>query len=299
MSREKQTPPSADLARAGDVELLREQREANEQLVLATIQANEAADSARLSQASAEHIAVALRSDQEDLRTMADFRERLMAIVGHDLRNPLNTVLMASGLLIARGNLGEADARLVNRVVESGQRMARMITHLLDFTQARLGGGILLALARTDLAAVCRDIAEELRISSSADITLDVSGDLVGTWDGDRLARVVSNLVGNAIDHRSAGTAVVLRVHEEADLIVLEVANQGAAIRPALLPVIFDAFRSADETGARRAEHMGLGLYIAAEIVRAHGGTLAAESGGGTTTFTLRLPRAPTPCPVE
>ena len=295
MSPEKHHPPSPEHARAHDVELLREQRDANERLVLATLRATEEADAARGAQQSAELAVGELESRGEALRVVADFRERLMGIVGHDLRNPLDTIVMASGLLIARGNLGEADARLVNRIVTSGQRMARMITHLLDFTQARLGAGFQLTPEETDVAAVCRDVAEELHISTSADVSLDLSGDLVGRWDADRLAEVISNLVSNAIDHRAPETPVVLRARGESSVVVIEVTNQGAAISPALLPVIFDAFRRAREPDATRTktEHMGLGLYICAEIVRAHGGSIHAQSSDETTTFTVRLPRAP------
>ncbi len=295
MSPDTHPPPSNEHARASDVDLLRDQRDANEMLVLATLRATEEADTARGAQQSAELAVGKLESRGEELRIVADFRERLMGIVGHDLRNPINSIVMASGLLIARGNLGDADARLVNRIVTSGQRMARMVAHLLDFTQARLGGGFNLALEETDLAAVCVDIAEELRISSSADVSLDVSGDLVGRWDADRLAEVISNLVGNAIDHRAPGTPVTIRARGESGFVVIEVINQGAAIAPELLPVIFEAFRRARESVSTSAkvEHMGLGLYITAEIVRAHGGSIRAQSSDGVTTFTVRLPRAP------
>jgi signal transduction histidine kinase len=292
-----ETPPprSRSPAHSRDVELLRAQCEANEKLVLATIRKSEDADAAREAQHAAETDASELRSREEALRVVADLRELLIGMVGHDLRTPLSTILMASGLLIAHGSLGEADARLVNRVVSSGQRMARMLNHLLDFTQARLGGELRLALAPTDLAAVCRDIAEELRISSSADIELEITGELVGPWDADRLAELVSNLVGNAIDHHAPGTAIAIRAREGGDSVVVEVTNEGASIPPDLLPVIFDAFRRLEPPGAatRKGEHMGLGLFISAEIVRAHGGSIEARSDSGSTTFTVRLPKAP------
>lgn len=299
MSLEKQDPGSTRHARSSDGDLLREQREANEMLVLATIQAGEDADSARSAQEAAETASGALRAREADLHAMADFRERLMGIVGHDLRSPLNTILMGSGLLIARGDLTEADAQLVTRIVDSGQRMARMISHLLDFTQARLGGGFALTLAPTDLAAICRDIAEELRISSSAEISLELAGELTGTWDTDRLSEVVSNLLGNAIDHSASGTSVVLRVRADDGTVVIEVTNEGAGISPELLPVIFEAFRRADgPRAAPKGEHMGLGLYISSEIVRSHGGSIEAHSAAGTTTFTVRLPRVAAPRPA-
>jgi len=271
-------PPS------GAAAILRDQREANENLILAALRASEDADT--------------LRDRAEQLRSVAEFRERLIGIVGHDLRNPLNTMLMASGLLLAHGALGDADSRLVSRIVNSGERMARMINQLLEFTRARLGGGFPLMLARTDLGDICRNIVDELRLSASAEIRLDVAGDLTGTWDADRLAEVVSNLTANAIDHAAAGTTVAIDVHADGIAVVAAITNHGVCIPEDELPVIFEVFRSGDGT-ARTAGHLGLGLYISSEVVRSHGGTLSVRSSDGTTTFTMRLPRVPAPPPSD
>lgn len=280
-------PKEPEQAPSSDADLLRDQREANEKLVLATLRAHDDADLARGAKESAEHAV-------EEMRSMAEFRERLIGIVGHDLRNPLNTMLMASGLLLGRGELSDADAGLVNRIVNSGQRMARMITQVLDFTRARLGGGFALQLVRTDLGDVCRNIIDELRLHSSAEIVLAVDGDLAGAWDADRLGAVISNIAGNAIDHAASETSVVVHVHGgDAAVVILEITNHGVCIPAEELPTIFKAYRSGAYDTKRGAGHMGLGLYISCEIVRSHGGSLDVRSSDGTTTFTVRLPRVP------
>lgn len=288
MPPDHRPPQDPEAKTSSDAGMLRDQREANEHLLLASLRAREDADSSRDARESAEHAV-------EELRSVAEFRERLIGIVGHDLRNPLNTMLMASGLLLAHGQLSDADGRLVNRIVNSGQRMARMISQVLEFARARLGGGFSLLLARTDLGAVCQDIVDELRLSSSAEIRLTSAGDLAGSWDADRLAAVISNLAGNAIDHATPGTTIDIHVRGEDDAVIAEITNHGACISADDLLTIFDPFRRGHDDAKRSAGHMGLGLYISCEIVRSHTGSIKVRSSDGSTTFTVRLPRIPPP----
>jgi signal transduction histidine kinase len=206
-------------------------------------------------------------------------------------------MLMAAGLQLSRGNLTEEDARLATRIVTSGQRMARMIEQLVEFTRVRLGGGFDLNLAPADLGEICRDIADELNMGSSAEVHQTADGDVSGTWDADRLAAVISNIAGNAIDHATPGTPVTIHGYGDGGGVVVEITNQGACIPPEVLPVIFKAFRRANVNANRPGGHLGLGLYISCEIVRAHGGTLKVESSDGSTTFTMRLPRVPIAAP--
>ena len=270
--------------------LLQLQREANEKLVLAAIHADEEADEARGAQSRAQAEASALRAIEEELRATAEFRERLIGIIGHDLRNPLTAIVLSGKLLIVRGALTETDTQLVNRIVTSGQRMARMIAQLVEFTRVRLGGGFNLTLAPGHLGDICRNIADELCVSSSAEIQQTFEGDLSGTWDVDRLAQVVSNIAGNAVGHARPGTPVLIHAYDDGEAVVAEITNQGACIPPDLLPVIFQAFHRAEVNPDTNTEHLGLGLYIASEIVRAHRGTLTVQSADGTTTFMMRLP---------
>jgi signal transduction histidine kinase len=163
-----------------------------------------------------------------------------------------------------------------------------MIVQLLDFTRVRLGGGFPIQPRPGDLRDIYRAVVEEF----GAIIELEVDGDMSGIWDTDRLAEALSNITGSAVEHAAPGTPVVIRAYPERGDIVVEISNQGAAIPAALLPLIFEPFRRGQE-GKSTTGHLGLGLYIAKQIVLASGGTLDTRSGHGTTTFVMRLPRQP------
>ena len=122
-----------------------------------------------------------------------------------------------------------------------------------------------------------------------ATIQLEMEGDLTGTWDRDRLAQVLSNLAGNAIAYAAPGTMVTVKARANGAAVVVEVSNQGDPIPVDVLPFIFEPFRRAQLRKA--AGNLGLGLYIAHQIVLSHGGTLEAHSASGTTTFAMHLPR--------
>lgn len=276
---------------AVDPKLLLDQREANERLVLAALQAQELAEEAETRVKNLEEM-------KKELLATAEFREQLLGMVGHDLRNPLSAILMAAGVLSHRGSLDQTDALLATRIIASGNRMARMIAQLLDFTRARLGGGIALQPERIDLRALCRQVVEELTLRPGTRIDCEYQGDLSGTWDADRLAEVLSNILGNATEHAAPGTPILLKACGERGQVVVEISNQGAPIPPEVLPYIFSAFRRGRQETRSSVGNLGLGLYIASQIVVAHGGTLAAQSAGGTTTFTMRLPRAPAAPPA-
>lgn len=273
---------SGERAQADTV--LVDQREANENLVLATLRAHELAEEADLAKGHAE-------SSARDLRSVAEFREMFIGILGHDLRNPLAAILMFAGLLLRRGHVGEQDATTVGQIIRSTQRMARMITQLLDLTRARLGGGLPIEVKRTDLREVCRNIVDEF----GPVVELELEGDLNGLWDADRLAETLSNLAGNAIEHATAGTAVLMRATAAGDEVLVTVSNRGAPIPAEALPFIFEPFRRGLPRERPPTHNLGLGLYIAHQIVLSHGGTLKAHSASGATTFTMRLPRSPPP----
>ena len=266
--------------------VLVDQREANEKLVLATLRAHELADVAK-DQAEASAC---------QLRSVAEYREMSIGILGHDLRNPLAAILTFAGLLLRRGRLDEQDAKSVSRIIRSTQRMGRMITQLLDLTRARLGGGLPIEVKPTDLQEVCRNVVEEF----GPIMRLAVEGDLTGVWDHDRLMEALSNLGGNAVEHATAGTVVTVRATSAGEAVVLTVSNQGEPIPADVSPFIFEPFRQGRERekSPNRNLGLGLGLYITQQIVLSHGGTLEAHSADGTTTFTMRLPRGlPSPNP--
>lgn len=260
--------------------VLIDQREANEKLVLATLLAQELAEEADVAKGHAEAIACHLRS-------VAEFRELFIGILGHDLRNPLAAILIFAGLLLRRGRLDDQDTKCVSQIVRSAQRMGRMITQLLDLTRARLGGGLPVEVKPTDLHEVCRTVVEEF----GPMMHLEAEGDLTGIWDQDRLTEALSNIGGNAVEHATAGTTVTMRASSAGEEVVLSVSNQGEPIPTELAPFIFEPFRRAREREKSPSHNLGLGLYIARQIVLAHGGTLEARSADGTTTFTMRLPR--------
>ena len=221
-------------------------------------------------------------------RDLAEFREMFIGVVGHDLRNPLGSIIMSAATLLRRSRLDDQDAETVARIIRSSQRISRMVTQLLDLTRARLGGGLPIERKPTDLRDIFGNVAAEFE----ATIELRVAGDVTGTWDQDRLERVLSNLVGNAIEYAAEGTPVIVEAHADGPEVVVEVSNQGAPIPADVLPFIFEPFRRAQPNKKSAAGNLGLGLYIAHQTVLAHGGTLDAHCADGTTRFVMRLPRS-------
>jgi signal transduction histidine kinase len=228
---------------------------------------------------------------QETIRT----NELFAGVLAHDLRNPLGAILTAADLLLGRRGEGPDSERIerpANRIRTSGQRMSRMIEQLLDFTRARTGGGMEVTARPTNLADLCAQATGELELAHPDwRIRRQVVGDPTGTWDPDRLVQAISNLVANAGQHGPRGGEIVIAIDGGgADQVALEVHNDGT-IPPALIPHLFDPFRS---TGHRR-EHsrgLGLGLFIVREIATVHGGQIEVTSSEATgTTFSLRLPR--------
>ena len=263
--------------------LVVDQREANARMVSATIRAQELSEEADAAKERAE-------GSERELRAVAEFREMFIGILGHDLRNPLTSISMAAARLLRSGDLHEHDAESATRIIRGSQRMLRMITQLLDLTRARLGGGLSIDPKPTDLRDLCQNVVGEFE----APTRLEVAGDVTGTWDQDRLAEVLSNLVGNAIEHAAPGTVVLVNVHGAEAQVVVEIKNQGDPIPADVLPFIFEPFRRAKQLEKSTTGNLGLGLYIAQQIVLTHGGTLDAHSADGTTTFVMRLPRIAT-----
>jgi PAS domain S-box-containing protein len=229
------------------------------------------------------------RQNEELLRTVR-FSELFVGILGHDLRNPLSAITTAASLLARRAETDKV-SRPAARILSSAGRMARMIDQLLDFTRIRLGQGLPLTRSENDLAEVCRMAVDELDEAADG-VDLRARGNPVGSWDGDRLMQLVSNLIGNAVAHgaRTAPVQVIVDGHSEED-VVLEVKNAGT-IAPAILPVIFEPFRSEKDRKEDQSSGLGLGLYISQKIVFAHSGSIEVRSTHEEgTCFTVRLPR--------
>jgi signal transduction histidine kinase len=214
--------------------------------------------------------------------------EMFLAVVSHDLRNPLSSILTTASYLEKRG----PDPTMLIRIRTAAQRMNRLVEQLLDFESNRLAGGMPIRPDETDLQEVCGAILDEVRgaIPDAPELRLIASGATSGRWDADRLGQALSNLVVNALQHGRRDRPVEVEIAADGDPIELSVTNEGPAIAPELLPVLFDPFRRADRTVAARYG-VGLGLYIVNEIALRHGGSLAVVSNDERTRFTLRLPR--------
>jgi signal transduction histidine kinase len=234
-----------------------------------------------------QQLALELREKTETLR----LNEMLTAVLSHDLRSPLNAVL-TSAVLIQRRSTEQPVRETAGRILSSGKRMSRMIEDMLDMARARLAGGIPLKREPADLGVLIDRVVSEIQAAyPEGRIEVQRAGDLNGNWDGERLAQVASNLLGNALQHGDEGAAVKVKVDGTRSEAVLITAENSGTIPPDLLPQLFDPFRGAQRQ-AGRTEGLGLGLYIVQQIVVAHGGSVDVESGDGNrTTFAVRIPR--------
>jgi two-component system, sensor histidine kinase and response regulator len=214
------------------------------------------------------------------------------AVLGHDLRTPLGAIL-TSARVIEAASQDQVVRASAARMISSGERMSRMIDDLLDMARARLAGGLVVRPAPADLGALAlRVVREHQAAFPDRALELTRSGDLAGEWDGDRFTQLASNLVGNALEHGSPGEPVDVRVDgSAADTVVFSVENRGT-IAPEMLPYVFEAFQRPQPDGGR-PQGLGLGLYIAQEIARAHDGRIAVASDEGRTVFRVTLPRKP------
>jgi signal transduction histidine kinase len=219
------------------------------------------------------------------------FRDQFVGVLSHDLRSPLSAVTAGASLLAIPEDNPQRRSRIAQRIMSSAQRMERMIADLLDLTRARLGGSIPLKRRAADLRQVCGEAIVEIKTAQPrAELHWQASGDLHGEWDTDRLAQVLSNLIGNAIQHGN-GTPVTVTARDEGDAVSVAVHNAGPPIPPHVLPVVFEPLMRGDQDTAGNS--IGLGLFIARTIVVAHGGDIQVRSSAETgTTFTAVLPRA-------
>jgi PAS domain S-box-containing protein len=220
------------------------------------------------------------------------FRERMMGVLAHDLRNPVSAVLGIAGLMRAQSS-DEKTRQQLALIEQSARRMNEMIGTLLDFTRLRFHGSLPVTLTETDLDELARAVVAELQASHHArEIDLSISGNLRGKWDASRIAQLLTNLVANALTHGERGSPIWISFAGEEDEVLVTVSNLGAPIPPAHVEHLFDPFRQVD-IDARRG--LGLGLFIVREIARAHSGSVGVRSGNGRVTFAAKLPRSASP----
>jgi sigma-B regulation protein RsbU (phosphoserine phosphatase) len=227
-----------------------------------------------------------------------EFQERFVAILGHDLRNPLSAIDMGAGLLHQRaGSLkDETTMRIVLRMKASTRRMARMIEQILDLTRSRLAGGLEINPESMNLCPTLAGIVDEIRAAHPfREIDLRCPPTAAGSWDRDRLEQVFSNLVGNAIHYGDPQRPVTIDVREEGSDVVVAVHNDGTPIPESARDELFSPFRRGErDSKSTETAGLGLGLYISHELVVAHGGDIDVRSTSTEgTTFRVRLPRVP------
>jgi signal transduction histidine kinase len=214
-------------------------------------------------------------------------------MLGHDMRSPLQTIQMTAGYLAAL-NAGEKVSGAATRLIHSGARMQALLDDMFDFNRTKLGLGINISPTHVDLADL---FADELNLVRAAhpnhQIDLDVAGDSQGIWDSRRLQRLLGNLVLNAIKYGAPDAPVIVIVTGAAGEVRFEVKNIGIAIEQQTLDRLFDPLRRGpDQENKYDADgNLGLGLYIAREVARAHGGNIEARSDEAETVFAVRLPR--------
>ena len=223
----------------------------------------------------------------------SEYRDQLLGIVSHDLRNPLASILMGATVLGRNDALDDKSARIAAGIQSSARRMFRIVGDLLDLTRTRLGSEIPIVRAPVDAGPICEMVIAELEGSHpKAVIKYTAAGDLRGAWDGDRLAQVMSNLLGNALQHGDADRPIHVVARGDGVEVVLSVHNAGPPIPRAVIGDIFEPLVRHARDELRSSSGLGLGLYIARELVRAHGGTLGVTSTAKSgTSFSVRLPR--------
>ncbi|HUR90948.1 MAG TPA: HAMP domain-containing sensor histidine kinase [Ramlibacter sp.] len=215
-----------------------------------------------------------------------------IGVLGHDIRNPLGTIMMATEYLVRSGKLEESAARPIRQSVE---RIRVLSEQVVDVTRGQTGRAMPIRRSALDLADVAADIVIETRIHHpDANLELQIDdGSFTGQWDVGRMGQLFSNLLANAVQYGTRGEPIVLHLSRSGDTVKAEVSNRGDVIPRDDRRRIFDALSrgTSHNDEARRSEGLGLGLYICKEIVVAHGGSINVESDAiQGTRFIVTLP---------
>jgi signal transduction histidine kinase len=231
-------------------------------------------------------------------------RDMFLAILSHDLRNPLNSIAMTAHVVPQVAHDPAVALECSHLITRSVTVMERMIADLLDYTRTRLGAGMPINPAPLDLLLLGQELLSEFRSAHPQRvIEFQAEGDLHGRWDSDRIRQAISNLIGNAIQHGSAESPVTLSMRGKAELVMIEIHNGGDPIPPGELPHIFEPLvrgSSADHPKSNRPGSIGMGLYIAREVVKSHHGQIVVKSEANKgTSFIIHLPRDSTPRPAQ
>lgn len=223
-------------------------------------------------------------------------RDMFLAILGHDLRAPLQAVSMSTDMLMRKTELNEKTLSYISQIKSSTRHMGAMVGDLLEFVRSRLGASLPVERKPMDLAAACREAIEEACAGQPASTpTLKVAGNTRGEWDSARIGQLLQNLIGNALQHGTSSNEVSVKVTGWEDNVELIVHNDGEPIAEDAIGTIFDPMvRSVnpDAETHNPSTSLGLGLFIVKEVVNAHAGSITVTSTiGDGTTFTVVLPR--------
>lgn len=236
---------------------------------------------------AADKLAVS-EADLTNERKTAELREQFIAVLGHDLRNPLASIA-AVARRFRKAALSEEEFGYLDLMQNSVRRMAGLIDNVLDFARGRLGDGLTLTRAAQDLAPVLQQVVGELQAHAPGrqiDLVLDLKRPV--DCDPARIGQLLSNLLGNALAYGIPARPITVSAQTGLQQFELSVTNHGAPIPPEILGKLFQPFSRG--AGQDKQEGLGLGLYIASEIARAHGGMLSATSTVDETRFVLRMP---------
>lgn len=235
------------------------------------------------------------RAAEHALAREAQFKERFVAILGHDLRQPIGSIVFSAAILLKQNGIEEGTQRVIRRIANAADRAEKLVADLVDFARSREGGGIPLEKKRVDLSALVHQVAQEAEgAQPHRSIRVSAPSACEGRWDPARLGQVIANLVSNALTYSPRDTPVDIEVSSggQGTLIVVHNENAGPPIPPDAVPSLFDPFRRGSHEPLRPSTGLGLGLYIADQIVREHGGSIGVtSSAAGGTTFTVMLPK--------
>jgi signal transduction histidine kinase len=230
---------------------------------------------------------VETRADLLSERETAELREQFIAVLGHDLRTPLGSILLGAELL-ARRHPGPESSPVIERIRRSANRMAALVDDVVDFTRGRMGAGIPMRLREARVDGTLEQVVDEMRgLYPQRAIDATIAPGLVLRCDPERIAQLLSNLLKNALVHGSEQAPVEVVAAMIGGEFVLSVTNEGDELPQAVIDELFKPYwRAASRSGS---EGLGLGLYIVDQIARGHNGTIEVSSQGGTTVFLFRM----------
>lgn len=233
------------------------------------------------------------RRQEEAVREAAEFEKYLIGIVSHDLRNPLNTIVLSAEHGLIRDDVDARTAKAFARIKSAGERAGRMIRDLLDFTQARLGAGIPIELAPVAMDEIVTQVVEEVATTyPDRVIRVHADAEVHGEWDRDRIGQAIGNLLTNALRYSPVDSPVTLRLVRTDDAAEVHIHNAGAPIADELVGRLFQPMQRGQVSADRTTRSVGLGLYIVDQIVRGHRGTIEVDSNAADGIwFRIRLPR--------